>query len=459
MPVSVGKLVDQVNSKILAGGQDAIDTARLVGSVEALESRFSVANLASLPPAADNTGRFIYVEDIEAYRFSDGTQWTNDYDTTLAATSGQLWVWGNNTCGILGDGGLNVSKCSPVREFCSAANWCQVSVGRFHTLAVKSSGQLWAWGMTRCGSLGDGSGYGAYTGAPICSPVQEICSATNWCQASTGHRHSAAVKTSGELWVWGSNGCGKLGDGTTTDRCSPVREFCSATNWCQVSVTYRHAASIKTSGELWVWGFNNQGQTGDGTTTQQCSPVREFCSATDWCQVSASNRTTAAIKTDGTLWGWGCAFFGILGDGTTTNRCSPVQEICSATNWCQVSVTYQHSAAIKTSGELWVWGDGSNGRLGIGLATGTSCSPVREFCSATDWCQVSVGYEHTAAVKTSGELWVWGEANDGRLGDGSAISDKCSPVREFCSATDWCQVSASFKGTAAVKVTKGFNEP
>jgi hypothetical protein len=127
MPVSLGNIAKQVNSKILSGGQNPIDTALLVGSVEALETRYSVANVASLPPAADNTERFIYIEDIAAYRYSDGTQWTNDYDTTPSPT-GELWVWGRAVCGEIGDG-TTTDKCSSVREFCSATNWCQVSAG------------------------------------------------------------------------------------------------------------------------------------------------------------------------------------------------------------------------------------------------------------------------------------------------------------------------------------------
>jgi alpha-tubulin suppressor-like RCC1 family protein len=453
MSVSLDKLVDQVNSKIVAGGQNPIDTARLVGSVEALESRYSVANVAALPTAALNAGRFIYVEDIEAYRYSDGTQWTNDYDTTLTATSEQLWVWGNNGCGSLGDGTLTTS-CSPVREFCSATDWRQVSAGWFHNAAIKTSGELWVWGQNNLSQLGDG------TITASCSPIREFYSATDWCQVSAGACHNIAIKTSGQIWGWGRNLLGVLGDGTTTCYCSPVQEFCSATDWCQVSTGCIHTTAIKTSGELWVWGYNGCGRFGDGTTTNSCSPVREICSATDWCQTSAGISHTASVKTSGELWTWGLNGLNIsrLGDGTTTDKCSPVREICSATDWCQVSTGSLHTTAIKTSGELWAWGWNGCGRLGDG-ATTAKCSPVREICSATDWCQTSAGVLHTLAVKTSGELWVWGSNNCGRLGDGTTTT-RCSPVREICSATDWCQVSAGCAHTIAIKATfKGFNEP
>jgi alpha-tubulin suppressor-like RCC1 family protein len=452
MSVSAGKLVTQINSKILSGGQDAINTARLVGSVEALESRYSVANLAALPAAADNTGRFIYVEDLCAYRYSDGTQWTNDYDTTLSVTSGQLWAWGVNSCGNLGDG-TTTNHCSPVREFSSATDWSQVSSGQAHTSAIKTNGELWLWGQNSLYQLGDG------TAMNRCSPVREFCSATNWRQVSSGASHTSALKTSGEIWSWGINSAGRLGDGTATNRCSPVREFCSATNWCQVSAGGSNAAAIKTSGELWVWGANYGGRLGDGTATNRCSPVREFCSATNWCQVSAGNAQISAIKTSGELWGWGLNSptfnTGAIGDGTTTNRCSPVREFCSATDWCQVSAG-SITSAVKTSGELWSWGRNLYGGLGNGT-TISSCSPVREFCSATNWCQVTTASLNSAAVKTTGQIWSWGYNCAGRLGDGTTVN-KCSPVREISSSTDWCQVSVGISHTAAVKITKGFNE-
>jgi alpha-tubulin suppressor-like RCC1 family protein len=457
MSVSLDKIVTQVNSKILSGGQDAIDTARLVGSVEALETRYSVANLAALPPAAGNTGRFIYVEDIAAYRYSDGTQWTNDYDTTTSIIAGgELFLWGNGTNGQLGDGTLT-AKCSPVREICFATDWCQVSAASSGSRAIKTNGELWVWGSNgNTGFLGDG------TSVQRCSPVREFCSATDWCSLAEGEgARSAAIKTSGQLWVWGGYRAGAY---DVLKICSPVREFCSATDWCKAAVGYCHTLAIKTSGQLWAWGDGNCGRLGTGTNTSRNTPVRERCSATDWCSVSGGLNHSTAIKTTGQIWVWGRNYCGILGDGTVTDRCSPVREICSATDWCQVNAGGRHTAAIKTSGEVWAWGRNNFAQLGDGT-TVDKCSPVREFCSATDWCQVSGGdgasaaTAHTAAIKTSGELWSWGRNSTGQLGNCTA-TDTCSPVREISSSTNWCQVSAGYFHTAAIKaITKGFNEP
>jgi alpha-tubulin suppressor-like RCC1 family protein len=144
----------------------------------------------------------------------------------------------------------------------------------------------------------------------------------------------------------------------------------------QVSAGGIHTSATKASGTLWTWGFNNSGQLGDGTSTDRCSPVQEVSSATDWAQVSAGFFHTAAVKTAGTLWTWGGNDFGQLGDGTVVARCSPVQEVSSATDWAQVSAGDNHTAATKTSGQLWAWG--SNGRVNLGDGT---CHSSLQSCT------------------------------------------------------------------------------
>jgi alpha-tubulin suppressor-like RCC1 family protein len=449
MVTSLKNLKNEVDSRLAGGGLTDLACCQLQNAETILDNNvvISVANIASLPDAELNEGRFVYVDDINEYRFSNQT-WTDDPSSTICVYQNQLWGWGKTNCGQLGDGTL-ISKCSPIREICSATNWCQVSASRYHTAAVKTSGEIWAWGANTCGRLGDG------TITNSCSPIREFCSATDWCQVSAGYSQSSAIKTSGELWGWGN----RTGDGTTTNRCSPVREFCSATDWCQVCANHSdiNTSAIKTSGELWSWGNNNCGNHGSGNTAESCSPVREFCSAIDWCQVSRGYRSTGGVKTSGQIWMWGGSNCGMLGDGTVTAKCSPIREICSATDWCYLSVGRFSSAAIKTSGELWSWGRGLNGELADGT-TGNVCSPVREICSATDWCQVSAGSFLVAAIKTSGQLWAWGNGGCGGLGDGT-VTTRCSPVREISSATDWCQVSTGDRSTIAIKsIVKGFLE-
>jgi len=196
------------------------------------------------------------------------------------------------------------------------------------------------------------------------------------------------------LWIWGYNNLGQLGNGTIVYYSSPI-QVGSLTNWKQVAANY-HTASIKTDGTLWTFGYNNYGQLGNGTIVYYSSPI-QVGSLTNWKQVSAGYIHTASIKTDGTLWTFGYNNYGQLGNGTTVNYSSPIQ-IGSLTNWKQVSSGGYHTTSIKTDGTLWTCGYNGSGGLGNGTTSGYS-SPI-QVGSLTNWKQVAGGLYHTASISS-----------------------------------------------------------
>jgi alpha-tubulin suppressor-like RCC1 family protein len=190
--------------------------------------------------------------------------------------------------------------------------------------------RVWTWGMNSSGQLGDG------TVTSRSSPGTTAGGGTNWSSVSIGQQHSAAIKTDGVLWTWGNNACGRLGDSTITARSSPGT-IASGTNWSSVSSGLYHTAAIKTDGTLWTWGSNAYGRLGDGTTTYRSSPGTTAGGGTNWSSVSGGQSHTAAVKTDGTLWTWGNNACGRLGDSTITARSSPGTTAGGGTNWSSVS--------------------------------------------------------------------------------------------------------------------------
>jgi len=355
---------------------------------------------------------------------------------------GTLWLWGDNTNGQLGDNAVN-SKSSPIQTITFGTTWSSISCGATHVAAIKTDGTLWLWGSNIDGRLGDN------TTIVKSSPIQTITFGTTWSKVSAGYGHTGAIKTDGTAWTWGINNNANLGDATTTYRSSPVQVVVFAENWSSVSVGYRHAASVKTDGTLWLWGSNSYGRLGDNTITNESSPIQTITGGSNWSKVSCVFHHTAAIKTDGTLWTWGRNSYGNLGDNTITHRSSPIQTITLGTTWSSVACGGNHTAAIKTDGTLWTWGRNSYGNLGVNTITHRS-SPIQTITLGTTWSSVSTGLNSTAAIKTDGTLWMWGRNSYGLLGD-NTITNRSSPIQTVVGGTNWSKVACGSNHTAAIK--------
>ena len=442
MVISAECMVAQANT-CLTAVNSVCSIAQLIGVNTNLNNiPYAVANLAALPAAACNTGRFVYVSEIGAYRFSDGTSWTRDFEGSVPFVN--LLSWGSDSVGQLGDGRSGIIE-DPIQRIpvvplgAYDQTWCNISAGFSHTAAVKSNGTAWTWGYGQFGQLGNGCT------ANRSSPGTTSGGGNTWCQISAGFWMTAAIKTDGTVWTWGINDSGQLGDGTVANRSSPVALTGANTCWRQISAGAGHTAAIKYDGTdwtAWTWGSNNCGQLGDGTTVNRSSPDTLAGGGTTWCQISASNGHTAAIKTDGTAWTWGTGTSGQLGDGTVANRSSPVALAGANSCWCQISAGDSLTTAIKycgTAWTAWTWGSNTCGQLGDGTVVARS-SPGTTSGGGTTWCQISANCLHTAAVKTDGTAWTWGRNNKGQLGNLS-VTNRCSPGLVSGDITTWCSIS------------------
>jgi alpha-tubulin suppressor-like RCC1 family protein len=351
---------------------------------------------------------------------------------------GNLLNWGNNAQGQLGTHDIT-RRSSPVQTCAGGNNWNDCSRGGQRIGAgIKTDGTLWTWGQNAYGGLGDN------TITHRSSPVQTVTGGTNWQQVACANSHAAAIKTDGTLWTWGQNAYGGLGDNTITSRSSPVQTVAGGSNWKQVSCGGNSTAAIKTDGTLWVWGKNSQGELGDNTITSRSSPVQTVAGGSNWKSVSFKNGS-AGIKTDGTLWLWGPNSNGQLGDNTVVAKSSPVQTVSGGTNWKKAST----GGAIKTDGSLWLWGSNYSGKLGDNTITHRS-SPVQTISSGNNWLEVSCGVNHAAAIKTDGTLWLWGYNSYGSaLGDNTNVA-RSSPVQTVLGGTSWRKVDVGDYQTIAL---------
>lgn len=309
-----------------------------------------------------------------------------------------------------------------------------------------SAQELWAWGLNSYGQLGDGT----TTNALI---PKKIGGSDNWKEVACGSYHTVALKSDGTLWAWGRNNNGQLGDGTTIDKASPVQ--IGTDSWSHIATNAQHAIAIKADGTLWAWGDNIFGQLGNGSTTNSTVPVL-VSAATNWSQIAAGDNFSLFLKNNGTLWACGENIFGELGDGGSHyQKCTNLIQIGSDDNWIQVACGNYHILALKSDGTLWAWGYGQNGELGNGKSgTNVSLWIPTQIGTSSDWAKVFAGNYCSFAIKKDGTLWAWGENQFGGLGDGNPLSTfyyGVSSPKQIGTATDWYSISTSMETTFGIK--------
>lgn len=308
-----------------------------------------------------------------------------DFVTAVAAggnhslavqADGSLWAWGNNASGQLGLGTRdNAVHATPTKVMDAVS---AVYAGASHSLAIKTDGSLWAWGANRSGQLGIGSAQDQAV------PVKVMDSVT---AVAAGEAHTLALKADGTLWAWGANLAGQLGADTPggdpmADCLTPLQVMGGVS---AVSASRAYSLALKTDGTLWAWGDNQYGQLGNGGTgnmaVMQPGVGSTFCQTTpvqilsEVSAVSAGGSSRAchvlALKTDGSLWGWGNNAYGQLAPATLQKVALPTR---LDGNVQQIQAGGEHSLAIR-AGSLLTWGNNSSGQLGNGTFQSVS-APV-----------------------------------------------------------------------------------
>ena len=274
---------------------------------------------------------------------------------------------------------------------------------------------LYGWGYN--GSFGGTGGTDWFTN-PVTTPPITI-SARSWAQLAGMRRGGIGLQADGTIWGWGDNGSGQLAMNTIDQNwtyASPG-QIGSATDWASLAGGDDSMHALKTNGTLWGWGANGNGNIGDGTAANRSSPV-QIGTDTNWASIAGGYSCKAAIKTNGTLWTWGANLWGQLGHNDTIYKSSPTQ-VGTATDWDYVAVAGDFMIGLKTNGTLWTWGRNTSGSLGI---SGPDRSSPVQIGSATNWTDVFVTRSSGQAFNASGERWAWGANYVGQLGNSSTVT-------------------------------------
>ncbi len=372
---------------------------------------------------------------------------------------GSLYVWGGNATGQVGNNSTT-ARTTPYK-ITAAGPWRTMAAGWHHSVAISADGKLWAWGSNTHGELGRGN-----TTSPQKTAVR--IGTSQWNQyVAAGTDTTMLIEADGTVLTWGAGAYGVLGIGTFADHSSWVSPWASYDgdawnygNKPQVpGAGSFHSMLVGRDGNLQTWGGNRDGQLGDGTvvdSSDKWTPAIRMWQA-PWIFASGSEKVTHAVKTDGTLWGWGANVNGELGISTVVSgqhQLTPGQ-VGTGTKWVRTAEHYAQMIALQADGAMYGCGDNYAGLLGVGSTTANIRSLTKVVTpSGKYWAAVAISEENGYGIMTDGTLWSWGyNGAQGALGRGTKdpVGGSNKPVLVDGGFTDWVSVGAGLSWVVAVR--------
>ena len=347
--------------------------------------------------------------------------------TCAILDDGTINCWGDNTKGQLGTGDT-VTHSTPATTLSLGPGRTAISVvaGYTQTCALLDNGSVSCWGeqyLTNDTKVINTSP----------SLVGDFGNNRSAVQISSGLDFSCAVLDDGNVSCWGRGASGRLGNGGSTSSTNPTPTSSFGPNRKAISVDLYsdHACALLDDSSVMCWGRNDYGKLGDGTTTEQNTPVQvnAFPTNTTPIAISVGSHHSCALLDIGDVSCWGEGSYGQNGDGTSVNRPSPGLTSGFGDGRLAVSVSSgdHHICAMLDSGEVACWGQGGSGRLGNGGSSSTSTpSLTSTFGDERRATSLSVGSYHGCVVLDSGQISCWGNGADGRLGNGET-SNQANP--------------------------------
>jgi alpha-tubulin suppressor-like RCC1 family protein len=424
-------MTKQTGREHAAGLRPAASRAMARGAVAAALAISALTFFGGAAMAAASTRATVH--EVTAQRASAGRSATPGIAAGGSA-SGTLRAWGGNANGQLGNG-TTTNAGVPVKvELPTGTKVTQVRAGCLHTVALTSKGHVLAWGANGFGELGTG------TITDSTTPVRvKISRSTKITAVRAGCHFSLALTSKGHVLAWGDNGFGELGNGTTIGSDTPVRvQLPTGTKATAISAGWNFSLARTSKGHVLAWGLNDNGQLGNGTTTNSDTPVRVHLPTGSKAQIlSAGFNFAFASVSGGGVFVWGANNLGQFGDGTTTSSDTPVSigpmhggpvggpigHLVSLVAGCG------HTIALFSRGAVLAWGGNDFGQLGNDTTT-SSLTPVRVHLPASAQVKaISASCNDGYALTAKGHVFAWGYNSQGQLGDDGPPAGRDTPAR------------------------------
>lgn len=288
-----------------------------------------------------------------------------------------------------------------------------ISAGYGHTCALTTTGgvKCWGWG----GLLGNGNTDDQLTSVDVVGLSSGVTA------IASGGFHTCALTIGGAVKCWGGNINGELGDGTTIQRLTPVDVIGLSSGVIAIAAGADHTCVLKGSGEVECWGYNQFGQLGDGTITQRLTPVNVIGLSSGMAAIAAGNGHTCGLTVSGQVKCWGLNNSGELGDGTSIDHWTPVAVVGLPSRITAIATGWSHTCALTSSGGIKCWGSNTLGALGVGSPIENSLVPVDVVGLSSRITAITAGYGHTCALTAPGQVKCWGLNEFGQLGSGDTV--------------------------------------
>jgi alpha-tubulin suppressor-like RCC1 family protein len=353
-------------------------------------------------------------------------------------TEDSVECWGYNGFGQLGDGTTTNAFSPVVVVGLSSNSVLPISAGGGHTCAVTSTGSVKCWGLNTSGQLGNGTTNNSATPTQVSNLPSGILA------VAAGGQHTCAITPSGGVLCWGRNTSGQLGNGTTKNSSVPFQVSGLSSGVVEIATGGFHTCALMAGGDVFCWGRNTSGQLGNGTTKNSSVPVQASGLSLGVVEIAAGGAHTCAVTAEGGVLCWGAGSFGQLGNGALKGSSTPVSVSGLGSGVAAVSTGVSHSCALTAGGGVLCWGLNTSGQLGNGT-TRNSSVPVGVSGLGSGVAAIAAGGYHTCARSSTGTVLCWGLNRSGQLGNGTTTNSP-TPVGP---ATLFAAVAAGSAHTCA----------